>query len=320
LFYSNLTDIHKDKSIFISPLKIPQLLSANFGELRIDHFHSGLDIKTQGVTGKEVVAAADGYIYRISVSPVGFGNSIHIAHPSGYSTVYGHLERFSDKIQKYVREQQYAKKSFSIVLLPKKDEFPVRQGELIAYSGNSGGSSGPHLHFEIRKSESEKPINALFFESGIADNIPPVIEKIAIYPVNKHTLINNRNSVKKINVTGGHGVYSLNPENEISVSGLAGFGIKTYDLMNDSPNRVAIYSIELSVDSTTIFKYIMDGFLFDESRYVNSHIDYETYMKDNIYFERTFVLPGDRLSVYKNVINRGLFNFDDNKSHRVKIE
>jgi hypothetical protein len=320
LFYSNLTDIHKDKSIFISPLKIPQLLSANFGELRIDHFHSGLDIKTQGVTGKEVVAAADGYIYRISVSPVGFGNSIHIAHPSGYSTVYGHLERFSDKIQKYVREQQYAKKSFSIVLLPKKDEFPVRQGELIAYSGNSGGSSGPHLHFEIRKSESEKPINALFFESGIADNIPPVIEKIAIYPVNKHTLINNRNSVKKINVTGGHGVYSLNPENEISVSGLAGFGIKTYDLMNDSPNRVAVYSIELSVDSTTIFKYVMDGFLFDESRYVNSHIDYETFMKDNIYFERTFVLPGDKLSVYKNVINRGLFNFNDNKSHTVKIE
>ena len=103
LFYSNLTDIHKDKSIFISPLKIPQLLSANFGELRIDHFHSGLDIKTQGVTGKEVVAAADGYIYRISVSPVGFGNSIHIAHPLGYSTVYGHLERYSDKIQKYVR-------------------------------------------------------------------------------------------------------------------------------------------------------------------------------------------------------------------------
>ena len=319
LFYSNLIDIHKDKSIFISPLKIPQLLSANFGELRIDHFHSGLDIKTQGVTGKEVVAAADGYIYRISVSPVGFGNSIHIAHPSGYSTVYGHLERFSDKIQKYVREQQYAKKSFSIVLLPKKDEFPVRQGELIAYSGNSGGSSGPHLHFEIRKSESEKPINALFFESGIVDNIPPVIEKLAIYPVNKHTLINNRNSVKKINVIGGHGVYSLNPENEISVSGLAGFGIKTYDLMNDSPNRVAVYSIELSVDSTTIFKYIMDGFLFDESRYVNSHIDYETYMKDNIYFERTFILQGDKLSVYKNVINRGLFNFNDNKSHRVKI-
>jgi Peptidase family M23 len=319
LFYSNLIDIHKEKSIFISPLKIPQLLSANFGELRIDHFHSGLDIKTQGVTGKEVVAAADGYIYRISVSPVGFGNAIYIVHSSGYSTVYGHLERFSDKIQKYVREQQYAKKSFSIVLLPKKDEFPVRQGELIAYSGNSGGSSGPHLHFEIRKSDTEKPINALFFDSGIVDNIAPVIEKLAIYPINNHTTINNRNTVKKLNVTGGHGVYSLNPENEISISGLAGFGIKTYDLMNDSPNRVAVYSIELSVDSLTIFKYIMDGFLFDESRYVNSHIDYETFMKDNIYYERTFVLPGDKLSVYKDVINRGLFNFNDNKTHRVKI-
>ena len=118
--------------------------------MRIDHFHSGLDIKTQGVTGKEVVASANGYIYRISVSPSGFGNALYIRHPSGYSTVYGHLERFTNKIEEYVRTQQFSKKSFSITLFPGKEEFPVKQGELIAYSGNSGGSGGPHLHFEIR--------------------------------------------------------------------------------------------------------------------------------------------------------------------------
>jgi hypothetical protein len=120
-------------------------------------------------------------------------------------------------------------------------------------------------------------------------------------------------------VTGGHGIYSVTRENGISINGLAGFGIITYDWMNDSRNKIAVYSIELSIDSTSIFKYKMDGFSFDESRYVNSHIDYETYMKENIYIERTFVLPGDKLSVYKNVVNRGLFNFNDNKIHLAKI-
>ena len=319
LFHSALDFIPKDRSIFICPVKIPQLLSANFGELRIDHFHSGLDIKTQGVTGKEVVASADGYIYRISVSPVGFGNAIYIRHPSGYSTVYGHLDKFMPEIEHWVKTQQYDKKSFLITLYPSKEQFPVRQGEVIAYSGNSGGSAGPHLHFEIRKSDDEKPVNPLLFEFGIVDNIKPFIEKLAIYPINKNSLINNQNSVRMINVSGGHGVYSISGEHEISVSGLTGFGIKAYDMLNNSPNKCAVYSIELSVDSIPIFKYVMDGFFFDESRYVNSHIDYATYMKDNIYIERAFVLPGDKLSVYKNVINRGLFNFNDNKSHQAKI-
>ena len=317
--YSTLSDVPKDKSIFISPLKIPQVLSSNFGELRIDHFHSGLDIKTQGVTGKEVVAAADGFIYRISVSPVGFGKALYIRHHSGYSTVYGHLDRFSADIEEYVKARQYENKNFTVTLYPGKEEFPVKPGDLIAYSGNSGGSGGPHLHYEIRKSDSEKPINPLLFEFGIADNIKPVIEKLVIYPINQHSLVNNRNSIRKINVLGGHGVYILPADNEISISGLAGFGIKAYDKLNDSYNRCAVYSIELSIDSISIFKYIMDGFPFTESRFINSHIDYETYMKDDIYIERTFVLPGDKLSVYKYVTKRGIFNFNDDKAHRAEI-
>jgi Peptidase family M23 len=319
LLYSTLNDIPKDKTIFISPLKIPEFLSSNFGELRTDHFHSGLDIKTQSVTGKEVVATADGYIYRIGVSPVGFGNSLFIRHPSGYSTVYGHLERFAPEIEKYVKKRQYEEKSFTIVLWPTKDEIPVKQGDLIAWSGNSGGSGGPHLHYEIRKSEDEKPINPLLFDSGILDNIKPVFEKLAIYPANQHTLINNRNAVKRLNVSGSNGTYFIPSENEITISGLAGFGIKAYDTMDNNPSRFAVYSIELSIDSISIFKYRMDGFLFSESRYVNSHIDYETFMKEGIYIERAFVLPGDRLSVYKRTINRGLFNFKDNETHLAEI-
>lgn len=319
LLFSNLNDIPKDKTIFISPVRIPQLLSANFGELRVDHFHSGIDIKTQGVTGKEVVASADGYISRIGVSPVGFGNALYITHPSGYTTVYGHLDKFSTEIDKYVKDRQYEKKSFPITLFPTKDEFPVKQGQLIAWSGNSGSSGGPHLHFEIRKSDSEKPINPLLFDFGMSDNIKPVIEKLVIYPVNKHSIINNANEIKMVNVSGSHGNFTIQQPDDLTVSGMAGFGIKTFDLMNDSNNKYAVYSIELLLDSTSVYKYIADGFSFAESRYVNSHIDYETFMRQNTYFEKVFVLPGDKLTEYKNVKNRGLINFDDDKTHNIQI-
>jgi Peptidase family M23 len=319
LFFNVLTINEKDKSLFISPLKIPLLLSANFGETRIDHYHSGMDIRTQSVTGKEVVAAADGFIYRIGVSPGGYGNSIFIRHPSGYSTIYGHLERFAPEIEEYVKTWQYENKSFQAALWPSREKFQVKQGQLIAYSGNSGASGGPHLHFEIRKSENEVPVNPLLFNFEIRDRIAPVIEKLAIYPINKHTLINNENRVKKIKVTGEAGKYYLPDENEINISGLAGFGIKSFDMLDDSNFKCEVYSIELKIDSIPIFRYVMDAFSFDESRYVNSHIDYETYMRENIYFERTFVLPNDKLSLYKDLVNRGIFNFNKNKIYHAQI-
>jgi hypothetical protein len=319
LLFSVLSDNSKDRALFISPVNIPLALSANFGELRIDHFHSGIDIKTQGVTGKEIVSAASGYIYRISVSPGGFGKALYIKHPSGYSTIYGHLENFTPEIEEYVKERQYEKKSFLITLYPQKERFPVKQGDLIAYSGNSGSSGGPHLHYEIRRSENEKPVNPLQFEFGTSDNIDPIIEKLFIYPLSGNTSINGNNSVKRIDVAGGHGNYYIPADKEIVINGSAGFGIKAFDLLNESYNKCAVYSIELAIDSITVFKYMMDEFTYNESRYINSHIDYETYMQDKFYVERTFILPNDKLSVYHNVINRGAFTFNDDKEHWIKI-
>ena len=144
---------------FTSPLKIPLSMSASFGELRPDHYHSGVDFKTQGVTGKEVMAADDGFVYRILVSPVGYGRAIFIRHPSGYSTVYGHLDSYAPEIEDYVKSQQYRNKSFAVSIYPPADRLPVTKGQLIAYSGNTGGSSGPHLHFEVRS--NGVPVNPL---------------------------------------------------------------------------------------------------------------------------------------------------------------
>lgn len=320
LLFVHFDDNPKDKSLYRAPIKIPLSLSSNFGELRTDHFHSGIDLRTQGVIGKEIVAAASGCIYRISVSPGGFGKALYMRHPSGYSTVYGHLDRFIPEIDEYVITRQYEQKSFAINLYPPPDKFEFKQGETIAYSGNTGSSSGPHLHYEIRKSDNEVPINPLLFDFGIEDNIKPVIEKLVIYPLDRNSVINNSDKPLRLTVSGGHGNYYIPSEKEIIISGRAGFGIKSFDMLNESYSRISPYSITLIVDSSVVFRKVMDSFSFDETRYVNSHIDYETLMRERVYIEKLFRQPNNKLSVYRDILNNGIINFNDRKKHHISVE
>jgi hypothetical protein len=206
-----------------------------------------------------------------------------------------------------------------VTLWPSKEKFKYEQGDLIAYSGNSGSSSGPHLHYEIRKSDEEVPVNPLLFEFGIKDDIRPVIETLVIYPAGKKTIINNRNKLLKLDVNGGSGSYNLSSNNQISISGPAGFGFKAYDLLNGSYNKCSVYTIELKIDNIPVFNYKMDTFSFGESRYVNSHIDYEILQREKTYIERAFVLPNDKLNAYGNILNRGIFNFADERKHNVEL-
>ena len=309
----------RSQDIFVPPLKIPVSLSANFGELRSDHYHSGIDIKTQGVIGKEVVACADGFVYLILVSPVGFGKAIFVRHPMGYSTVYGHLDRYSDEIEEYVKNLQYQNKSFSVTIYPPSTRFRVKQGQIIGYSGNTGGSSGPHLHFEVRRSDGEKPLNPLLFDFGIQDNLKPMIERLAVFPASAGTIINNRTEKIILSVTGGGGSYYL-PENRvINISGVAGFGITSHDLINNSSNKFGINSIELIIDSIPWFEYEINQFSFSETRYINAHVDYDAYVRYNYDIDKAFVLPNDKLSLYKSFMNNGLFDFTDGRRHNVRI-
>jgi len=305
---------------FGSPVEFRILLSGTFGELRSNHFHSGIDIKTQGVEGQNIHAVADGYISRISVSGTGFGKALYVNHPNGYTSVYGHLSAFSDSIGIYVKSQQYKKEQFTVNLYPPRDMFVVKKGEIIAKSGNSGGSDGAHLHFEIRDSRSELPINPLLFGFMVKDITRPRILGLRIYPVNENSSVNKRPKTLDIEVKGWGLNHKIVKYDTLQVSGKIGFGINAYDLQDDSNNKNGVYSIQLWIDSTLIYSHQLEKFSFDETKYINSFIDYAEYIQNKKRYQRSIIDPGNRLSIYGEVLDQGIYNFTDSCYHNFKYE
>lgn len=314
----NLMGQHYPQQYFRQPIDGKLTLSGNFGELRSDHLHSGLDFKTGGKIGTYVHASADGYIARIKISVNGFGKAIYIKHPNGFTTVYGHLNRFNKQIEKYVRTAQYKKESFEIELFPGLDELKVSKGEVIAYSGNTGGSGGPHLHYEIRDSKSEKPINPLLFGFAIKDVIRPKIKGLKVYPYNKKTIIEGKNEESVFQVKGWGEQYQLKSDSIIDVSGRVSFGINTYDLANDSYNKIGIYKVQLYIDSNLVYDHDVETFAFSESKFINSLIDYSHYIKKKERFQRSEKDPGNKLSIYNIQIGNGIFEFSDSLVHNLQ--
>jgi len=300
-------------------MDIPVSLSATFGELRANHFHSGIDLRTQGVTGHKVYAVERGYVSRISVSSGGYGNALYVTHPNGYTSVYGHLDAFSDRMSEYVKQQQYSQERFALNLYPDSALFPVKRGELIAFSGNTGSSGGPHLHFEIRDTKTEKPINPLQFGFGVKDNIPPVMQRLAVYPVGEGSTVNGSTDKLILELEKSGSTYRIAGGKKISVTGKVAFGIDTYDQILGSANRCGPYSIRLWIDSVMIFSQTMERFSFDETRYLNSLIDYEYYVNHRIRFNRMYIEPNNRLSIYDRHISRGVVSFPDTSTHTALI-
>ena len=278
-----------------NPLDIPIYLSATFGELRPNHLHAGLDIKTQGVEGKKVYAVADGYVSRIGVSPYGYGNVLYITHYDGYTSVYAHLQRFSGKIATYVKQYQYKHQQFASQIYPEKDQFPVKQGDLIAYSGNSGGSGGPHLHFEIRHTVSEKPVNPMYFGYKIEDHVKPLIQGVAVYPVGEKSTLEGDIQPMYFSVDGENGKYSLKDRVSVNANGEVAFGIRTFDQVGTSTNKNGPYLYELFLDDVLAFQVEADSFSYSEPRYVNSLLDYRHYKQKKTSYVRTETDPYNRL-------------------------
>lgn len=281
--------------VYPAPVKFPIYLSATFSELRNNAFHAGVDIKTGGEIGKKVYAVADGYVSRIGVSPWGYGNAVYITHNDGYTSVYAHLEMFNDKIGKYVKQKQLESKSFAQSLYLKKDEIPVKVGELIGYSGDTGGSGGPHLHYELRDA-NQRPLNPYFFGFKVNDKVRPSINGIALYP-KELSSVNGSDEAVYINVKNNNGVYCVENE-EIKVNGTVYFGISTYDQADGSQNKNGVYSIELFADNRLIFSVIFDRYSYDETRYINSLIDYKKFVNDKIRFVRTEIDEYNILDLY----------------------
>ena len=303
---------------FISPVNIPLYLSGNFGELRSSHFHSGIDIKTRGVEGQPVRAVEDGYISRIKIETGGYGHAVYITHPDGMMSVYGHLKNFRKDIKDYVTDAQYNKQSFTVDLFPEKEKFTLKQGDVFAYSGNTGSSAGPHLHFELRRVSDQRPLNVLKYGFDITDNIKPVIFNLNVYPLDEFSTVNGSNNTLRIKISGNNGTYTPNVKH-IVVHGKTGFGIETYDYLNGTHNRCGIYSIEMRVDSSIIYLQKMDEISFAETRYVQSHIDYEENLRLHRKIQKTFLDPNNKLDIYKTLKNRGILTFDDSLRHHVKF-
>ncbi|GAA4336935.1 M23 family metallopeptidase [Mucilaginibacter gynuensis] len=302
---------------FRYPLDLPPSTAGSFGELRPNHFHSGLDFKTNQRIGYPVYAVFDGYISRLRIQYGGFGRAVYITHPNGYTTVYGHLDSFSPNIEKIVRDYQIQTQSYEVDFAPMQLQLPIFKGQQFAVSGNAGASAGPHLHFEIRDTETQETINPQLFGLTIPDNVPPSISAIATYHLNGAPF-SEKTPHMFLAVTGAGGNYRLTNNQPVHLSGEVGFGLTAYDRNSASVNRNGIYSVELKLDGTTVYTFTVERFAFDQTRAINAYVDYPSLLSAGRWMQKCFVPPGSNVSLYPQAVNRGIIDFNDDAMHDVE--
>lgn len=304
------------KGYFIYPVDATKSLSANFGELRPNHYHMGLDCRTNQVENRKVWAAADGFISRISIAPWGFGRAIYVQHPNGFTTVYGHLNDFFPELEAWVKSKQYEKESWALNLELSPSDFPVKKGQLIAYSGNTGGSTGPHVHFEIRDTKTDKVFNPLLFDMPLPDQVAPTLLRLYIYDRCKSTYSQTPQSL----VLKKHGDQYAPSQNIITVhTDKISFGIAANDKLSGSNNPNGIYEGVVYADGKPLSGFQLDSITYDETRYLNAHIDYKTKMAGGSYIQHLSRLPGYPIGVYQDFNGDGVLELEPDKIYDIKI-
>lgn len=305
------------KEDFRLPLDIPLELAGNYGEPRRLHFHTGIDMRTNQMEGLNVYASANGYVSRINVSGSRYGKALYITHPNGYTTVYGHLQRFSDRIEQRLQQEQHTQQSFSVDFNLSKDELPVTQGEIVALSGNTGGSGGPHLHFEVRDSFN-RPLNPMLFGFVPQDNIKPILAFLKFHPQDEQKYYSSGHRVRTI---GSNGNYQITGGKVSLNSDIVSVAVNTWDKLNGSPFTMGIYGMRLFVNGNKTFEFSMNRMAFDERRSVISCIDYPIFMKEGRKsFYKCFVEPANSASLYSEIENRGIIDLSDGKEKDILIE
>ncbi len=305
------------KNYFVWPVAANEIgIVANFGELRPNHYHMGLDCRTDQHENIRVLASAEGYIAKVKIEPYGFGRCIYINHPNGYTTVYAHLNAFEPTLEKYITQQQYNLKQWSVFLDIPANLFRVKQGDFIANSGNTGGSQGPHTHFEIRDTKTDKCLNALMFGLPIQDNVPPEIIRLAVYD---RTISTYDQSPKIYGLKKVNSVYQVIGGKIIAPSNKVSFALSMQDKTNGSSNPNGVYAAAVLDNEELITKFEIDGISYAETRYLNAHIDYKLRANGGPYVQHLSALPGNDEKIYTSNNPLGLVTINDTNTHNIKI-
>jgi murein DD-endopeptidase MepM/ murein hydrolase activator NlpD len=306
---------------FRPPLDLPMALSGAFGEIRANHLHSGIDLRTNQEEGYPVHAIANGYVSRIRVQAYGFGYALYIDHPNGYTSVYGHLKQYNDKITAWLLQKQYELEQFDVDLFPKPGELPVNKNDIVALTGSSGMSGGPHLHFEIRNTLTEYPINPLLFGYHLADTIPPHIKSLRIIPLKGRGRVNGKVAPLDLPVfRTNQNTYRVSSLHPIELSGEIVVGIDYEDFQNGNEIPTGVYSIGYYLDDLCYSSFKLETFSFSQNKAANSILDYAEIMKTGHRYVRSLVEPWNPLKIYDVVQDNGIFRFTDSQRHEIKIE